>query len=204
MAIGITGIIVFVLGTLPALKRSFLTISLSLIPVILAIVGFSRTALRHELPITQGMAVIGALFLSFLSDVALLAVVRVTLRKLIKESQTWKILAAIGVQIAILALLVLTPWPFMKNQGTIALQLLVTLSLFNAFTGLAASIFLLTLLFVLLHRAFWPFLDRIVYPVAARRMLGNHTLMASTGTAMMTFASPLAWRIFQAFVARFA
>ena len=84
-----------------------------------------------------------------------------------------------------------------KYKGSAAMQGFVVLAIFNLFTALAASLFLLTLVFVLLHRVFWPFIDRLIYPVAARRMLANSAITAAIGTACMTLALPLIWRVFK-------
>jgi hypothetical protein len=163
--------------------------------LIIVVGGTIKLALRHEAT-AQHVAFMAGLFFSILSDVALLVVVRLTVRRLSKESRLSGILIAILAQIAVIALLVILPFelagPLITRfgQGPI-LQALFALAVFNAFTGLAASVFLLTLFFVLLHRALWPVLDKLVYPLAARQVIRNHTLMASIGTGCFVFAFPL-------------
>jgi hypothetical protein len=46
------------------------------------------------------------------------------------------------------------------------------------------------LLLVLLHRATWPVLGRLIYPLARRQVIRNHKIMAGVGTACLIFAFP--------------
>jgi hypothetical protein len=197
----IIGLTMLVLGILPALKRSFITVFLSLVPVAFLVSGIIKVALRHEVSEQYVVLMLG-LFFSFLSDVAFVVLVRVTIRRLTKENHTLAFLLALFAQIAVIALLVVFPFvivsPLLEKFGQgIIVNSLVALTFFNMFTCIAASLFLLTLLFVLLHRAVWPILDKVVYPIAARRVVRDHKLMAGIGTGCMVFTFPLMWSIFK-------
>jgi len=204
---GVIGAIILGLGVLPAIKRSVFTIFLSLIPLMVMISGSIKIALRHE-PTAPHIALFLGLVLSFMSDVTLLAIVRMSLRRLATENRASRILVAIAAQVAAIGLLVLLPYELsgtllVKYGRTGTLQAFAVLAIFNLFTGLAASLFLLTLLFVLLHRVFWPLLERIIYPVAARRLLGDAKIMAAFGTACMTAAWPLIRQILKGVASAF-
>lgn len=190
----ISGLVFAALGTLPALKRASATIFPSLIPLTFFLSGMAIAAFQSQIR-AKHAAFLSALLLSLLSNVVLLGIVRLTLRRLAKDSRTSRLLLAILIQIAIIFFLVYAPFGWAQGireeygEGVVA-QTFGAVGALNIFTGLASSLFLLTLLFVLLHRALWPMLDKAIYPLAARAVIRNHTLMASIGTGCMVFAFP--------------
>jgi hypothetical protein len=72
-----------------------------------------------------------------------------------------------------------------------SLVALFALAFFNTFSGIASCIFLLVLLFVLLHKVFWPVLGKLFYPLARYRVIRDSKIMASVGTACFIVAFPL-------------
>ena len=198
----IVGAVLLLLGVLPALKRSVVTTALSLGPAALIVLISVKAAFASG-GIAKLIGLDFGLILSLLCDVGLIVVVRLTLKWLVRESRIPKIFAAIVMQIAVVALLILLPYELggslairFKESG--AVQGFVVLGIFNLFTALAASLFLLTLVFVLLHRAFWPFIDRLTYPVAARQVLANSAIMGTVGTACLGASSPWIWHVLKA------
>jgi hypothetical protein len=68
---------------------------------------------------------------------------------------------------------------------------LVMMGSLNIFTALASSVFLLSLLLLLLHRALWPVLGRILYPLARHQVIRSRKVMVALGTACFSLAFPL-------------
>jgi hypothetical protein len=198
----LVGAILLVLGILPAIKRSVVTICLSLIPCLIIVPALVKAVLNHQRA-GDSIALLLGLLLSFFCDVGMLVAVRISLRSLTQENRIPRILMAIAVQVTVIALLVVLPFEMggrlLTKYGQAPLLIgFGILAIFNIFTALAAALFLLTLLFVLLHRLFWPMLDRIIYPVAARRLLADSTVMTTFGTACIALASPMVWHVLKA------
>jgi hypothetical protein len=136
-----------------------------------------------------------ALGASFLSDVFLLVLVRYVVGRISEETSGFRLAVAILIQVGVITLLVFVPFwasgPLMVKFGQRPeLRALLALGIFNAFTGIASSVFLLALLVVLLHKAMWPVLGRLLHSVAQRQVLRNHWVTASIGTACFILAFP--------------
>lgn len=56
------------------------------------------------------------------------------------------------------------------------------LSLLNVATAIMCIIPIFTLLFVLLHKLLWPFLSRLLYPLASLQIVGNRKVLVSVGS----------------------
>jgi hypothetical protein len=65
-----------------------------------------------------------------------------------------------------------------------------TLFVLNLPAGLSAVLFIVVLLFLILHRAFWPSACRLIYPVQRFQLVRNRKLMASLGIASFALISP--------------
>jgi len=187
----ILGMICLSLAVLPALVRSRWTVALSLLPLGVNLLGFIRLTMRHR-PIYTEVLTIVALTVSLLSDVLLLALIRLTIRRVSAKPSVSRIGIAVLIQVGIILFFVVTPWETAGLLGARpATQLLVGVAAFNVFTGLASSAFLLILLFVLLHKAIWPVLGKLFYALARHEVIRNRKIMASVGTGCFVFAWPL-------------
>jgi hypothetical protein len=186
----ILGMICLFLAVLPALVRSRWTVALSLLPLGANLFGFMGLTMRHT-PLDTHAAALLALVLSLLSDVLLLALVRLTVRRVSAKPSVSRIAIAILIQLGIIVLLVVTPWETVGRLRGAALTVVVGVAVFNVFTGLASSVFLLMLLFVLLHKAIWPILGKLFYALARHQVIRNRKIMASVGTGCFIFAWPL-------------
>jgi hypothetical protein len=136
-----------------------------------------------------------ALLLSLLSDIFLLVLVRFTLRWISTKTNASRIALAILIQAGVFVFLVVAPLvagdvliETLGPQNTF--KALGTVALLNVFTGLASILFVLMLLFVLLHRVFWPALGRLFYPLARYQLIRNKTFLCSLGIVCLVFAFP--------------
>ncbi len=199
--LGVVGAVFMIFAVLPAIKRSGTTIVLSLVPPLLVLAGSVKLVILGRSTPAAGLII--GLMLSLASDVVLLALVRATIRRLATESRLSVLMLSIIGQVAALGILIVLPFEasgflLVRYGSSSALQGFATLAIFNLFTAIASSMFLLVLIFVLAHRALWPLMDRVVYPVAARRMLADPKIMAALGTTCMGVASPLVWSLLKA------
>jgi hypothetical protein len=191
------GFILLVIAALPSLWPTPLTIGLSLLPALFWIGGVVKLVRLHA-DFRNQLSMLIALLVSVLSDVLLLAIVRIVIRRLSGQTSISKIAAAALTQIFVLALLVVVPLKTFLllaertgNGDTPSSMFAFSVAAFNVFTGLACSVFVLVLFVVLLHKLLWPMLSRLVYPLARFRVVHNHKLMASVGTGCLIFAFPL-------------
>jgi hypothetical protein len=69
-------------------------------------------------------------------------------------------------------------------------QFLILITAFDLLTAITASLFTLTLLGVLIHRAFWPVIGILVYQAARYRLVHNHKAMAMLGAGCVVVAFP--------------
>src|ERR1035441_9118325 len=188
------GFICLLLAVLPSLLPSRWTVALSLSPFLLITFGTIQTIRLHR-PVGSALALYVALVASFLSDVFLLVLVRYVVRRISEETSGFRLAVAVLIQVGVITLLVVAPFQaagslMVKFGQRPELRALLALGIFNAFTGIASSVFLLALLVVLLHKAMWPVLGRLLHSMARHQVLRNHWVLASIGTACFIFAFP--------------
>lgn len=193
------GLVCFLLAALPSLLPSFLSVGLSLIPGLLVVVWVARVVQVHRLFGNQ-LALVAAFLASLLSDVLLLVVVRFTVRLISAATTVSRIAVAVLIQLGVVVFLVVAPWEAglsltvkFGNHPTALAIFGVFVAGLNVFTGIMSCTFILVLLFVLLYKAFWPVLGRLLYPLARYQVVRNHKVMASIGTGCFVFAFPLMW-----------
>jgi hypothetical protein len=185
----------FLIGLLPSLSPSRWFVRLSLLPVYFFGFGMLLELIERPHGPHKQLAFSSALLASFLSDIFWVALVRFTVRWIIAKTNVFRIACAVLIQLGVIILLVdlpaavgevlidtYGPLPAFKAVGLVAAL--------NVFAGLASSLFFLTLLFVLLHRVFWPVLGRVLYPLARQQVIHNRGIMLSVGTACFIFAFP--------------
>ncbi len=197
------GLVCFALAGMPSLWPSPWCVGLSLIPISLFSYGLSRMVLIHapfNIPVEM---LIAALIVSVLSDIFLLAIVRLTVRRVSAQTNAFNITTAILVQTAVIVLFVIGPFQTglhlmakTDNKPTGPSMFAIYVAVFNACTGLACCLFIFLLLFLLLHKSIWPMFSRLLYPLARYRVILRHGLMASMGSLCILFAVPLAWKPF--------
>ncbi len=188
------------LAALPSIFPSRWAVALSMIPAFLYGVTFLYLTKTH-LWTPKRLAFPIAMLLSLLSDVLLLALVRFTIRWISAKATAGRIAVTLLIQVAIVYFLVLIPFAIPEalaiedsiedfRQSTTPMAL-TGMGGLNIFTGLASSVFLLALLFVLLHRITWPILSRLVYPLARYEVVRNQKVMLRVGTVCLVLALPL-------------
>lgn len=197
------GLLCFGLAAMPSLWPSPWCVGLSLIPISLFSYGVIRLMLIHAPFDIQMEMFTAALIVSVLSDVFLLAVVRLTVRRVSAQTNAFNITTAILVQTAIIVLFVVGPFQTglhlitkAGNKPTGPAMFAIYVAVFNAFTGISCCLFIFLLLFLLLHKSIWPIFSRLFYPLARYRVILRHGLMASIGGVCILFAVPLAWKPF--------
>lgn len=195
----IIGLVCFLLAALPSLVPSFLSVGLSLIPGLLVAAWVARVIQLHRLFGGQ-LALVAAFLASLLSDVLLLVLVRFTVRLISAATTASRIAVAVLIQLGVVVLLVVAPVEAgvsltakFGNHPTALAIFSIFVGGLNVFTGIMSCMFILVLLFLLLHKAFWPVLGRLFYPLARYQVIRNHTIMASIGTGCLLFAFPLMW-----------
>jgi hypothetical protein len=157
--------------------------------------GIIKLVLQHRANGDQ-LTLLVCLIAGVLSDVLMLALVRYTVRRVSKLPSVLRVSLAVLVQLAIIISLVVVPIQgsgqlMVKFGNRLGFKAMLWIGIFNLFTGLAASAFLLVLFVVLLHRVTWPILGRLIYPLARHEVVRNHLVMAGIGTACFVFAFPL-------------
>jgi len=188
------GLICLTLAVLPSLLPSPWTAALSLFPFLLITAGTLNALWLHR-PLAGLLVVYIALLASFLSDVLVLALVRFVVRQISAETSVFRLTVAVLMQMGLIALLVVAPF---QSAGSLmvkfgqrpTLRALLAFGIFNAFTGIASSVFLLVLLVVLLHKAMWPVIGRLLYSLARHQLIRNRLVTAGIGTACIVFAFP--------------
>lgn len=192
----IGGFIFLLFALLPSFAPSRLFVFVSLVPAFFWTIGLplqlllSTSSHKHK-----ALAIYAALIVSFLSDVFLIALVRFTIRWVSIRTSVSRIAVAALLQAGVFILVLLVPLDIgISLIGTIGprpeLMALVCVAFFNVFTGLTSCMFLIALLFVLLHKIVWPILSRSVYPLARHHLIRSRTVMGALGTGCIIFAFP--------------
>jgi hypothetical protein len=190
----IVGSVLFVIGALPSVLPYRIVRIFSLLPAVVSIGGAIRLALHH-LPIGEQLGLLAALFIGVFFDIALLAGVRKSLRWMKEQNDAIRICLTMVAHIAMAIVIVWVPMDLAvavkaKFPSKALQNFLFGIGAFNLFTSAVACTFVITLLFVFLHRIFWPVLERLVYPFARYRVVRNPKAMATIGAACVVFALP--------------
>ncbi len=186
----IIGSACLLLAVLPALMRSRWSTALSLLPLSCVLLGLIRLLANHSVDKGQ-VEILVALVVSVLSDILLLALVRLTIRRVSADPSISRIAIAVLIQACIISLFIAAPWETSGYLRGTTGRVVLGVGIFNAFTWAASSVFLLALLFVLLHRVIWPILSRMFYPLARHEFVHNRKIMAGVGTGCLIYAFPL-------------
>ena len=161
------GSVALFFAVLPSLWPSRWANGLSLFPVLAIMTGLAKLTWLHRATGDQLITLIAGV----LSDALMLALVRYAVRKVSARPTLVRVSLAVVAQLAVITLLVILPFEasgqlMVKFGNRLMFKSLLWLGLFNLFTGLAASVFLIVLFFVLLHRVTWPIIGRLIYPFA--------------------------------------
>lgn len=196
----VTGLVFSLLAVLPSLFPSRWAVALSMIPAGFFGWGFLYMVIAH-LWTNKGWSLFGGLLLSLLSDILLLVLIRFTVRWVSAKTSVWRIAVTLLMQAGIVYFLVLVPFVIsavVREEITLeefrqstTLMTLTEMGVLNISTGIASSVFLLTLIFVLLHRITWPILSRLFYPLAGYEVVRTPKIMFRMGTACVLLALSL-------------
>jgi len=193
--LAIVGLGFFIFGALPSIFPYRFARILSLLPALLFIVGMVNLARKHA-PVGRQLWLFAALVVSTVADIILVVLVRQSIRWASQAVHTGKILLVIVGQLTVVALVLWVPqdvagrlMSFGHGNSPFP-QFLIGIATFNLFTAIAASLLTLTLLGVLIHRAFWPVTGILIYQAARYRLVHNHKAMAVLGAGCVAVAFP--------------
>lgn len=188
----IAGFLCIVLALLPMFRKSALWPWLSCMPAAFLLVRTSQMLYGH-LAHGREIGIVIALAFSFMSDLFLLVLVRQSLRWIQIQTNLLRIIVAVVIQAAALLLIVGIPYrhpivwhPEMAKTNTG--QMLFALALFNLPTAIASLAFSLSLVVVVLHRLFWPFLSELTYILTRNEVLEKRKTVRSIGYALFIYA----------------
>ena len=181
------GILCFVLGSvalvfavLPSIIRNWFGRTVSLAPMLLFTYGSVLVVKRqHGALVSNQASVLAGLLIGVLTDIFVLAAVRLSLRLMANTEKYIRIVWAVLVQVGALILIVLVPFetstPLLSaNKDSLGAKVLLSSMAFNFFTMLGILAFLLLLVVLMVHRALWPMLGRFVYSIARFKPLQNN------------------------------
>ena len=195
LALIVAGLLFTLLAILPTLWHSRWAVALSLFPI--CFLGFDFALLIYfHVGKPRHWGFFAGLVLSLLSDVALLALVRFTIKWIALKSTVLRTTTAIIVHLAVIYLLVIVPIgvaeviPKPEIRQSAVLSAVVSMVGLNVFTALASCSFLFLLLLLLLHRILWPILARVVYPLARFEAIRTRKLALSIGSLCFLYAFP--------------
>ena len=145
------------------------------------ILGFDRL-----LSIDALFTLVFPMLLSLASDLLALATIKWSLGLVAAERSLLAILirllavsAVVAITLCAPVLLLLTPsnqwWWWLEN-------ILIILSLMNASTAIYCLIPIVVFVFVLFHRALWPALSRLIFPIARFELVKNRKALAAIGS----------------------
>lgn len=202
------GILCFVVGSvallfavLPSLIRNWFGRAVSLAPLLLFTYGSVLVVARQRgAVVSNQLTVLAGLGIGVLTDVFVLAAVRLSVRLIANAEKFIKIVWAVLVQVGVLILIVLVPFevstPLLSaNKDSLGAKVLLSSMMFNFFTMLGISAFLLLLVVLTVHRALWPMLGRFVYSIARFKPLqNNRMLFAIIGVVLILYGlGVVAW-----------
>lgn len=190
----IFGFIPLVFAFIPSFIRNWFGRLISLVPLLLFTYVMSSSILTNQSAskYTQE-TVISGLYLGIATDIGALAAVRMSVRLIATTTRIGQIIFAVILQLAVLVLIAVVPFevptPLLAaNQHSFGAQFLLSSMMFNFFTMLGVAAFLLLLTVVLVHRAFWPLLGRLVYSIARFKPIQNNRLaFAVVGLVCMLY-----------------
>lgn len=197
----VTGLVFSLLAVLPSMFPSRWAVALSMIPAGFCGCGFLYMMITHLSTPPKRWSFFWALYLSLGSDILLLVLVRFTVRWVSAKTSVLRIAVTLLMQAGVVYCLVFVPFAISEaarkvmtleefKQST-SLMSLNEMGVLNIFTGIVSSVFLLTLIFVLLHRVTWPILSRLFYPLARYEVVRSPKIMFRMGTACVLLAVSL-------------
>lgn len=193
----ILGLVLFVIAFLPTILPYTVIDIITLVPI-LTVTYITINVIRHHGPaqyVQNQAEIYTALIASTATDVALLVGIRKSIRWISEQVRPLRVLLVILGQIALVIVFV---WFPQHEAGNLMVQykwkllpnFLLMISAFNVFTTIAASAFTVTLLIVLLHRVYWPVVERFFYQIARYKLVRNHVAMASLGAGCFVVVFP--------------
>jgi hypothetical protein len=190
----VIGFVALIFAVVPSVIRNWFGRAISLLPLLF----FSYASLlvvrrQHGAPVSNILTVLAGLLIGILTDIFVLAAVRLSVRLIANTDKAIKIVWAVLVQVGALILIVLIPLeittPLLAvNKDSSIAKVLLSSMMFNFFTVLGISAFALILVVMTVHRALWPTLGRLVYSIARFKPLQtNRTLFAIIGIVCVLY-----------------
>ncbi len=176
----VLGLVVLVFAALPSVIRNWFGRAVSLAPLLLFTYGSVLIVKRQRgALVSNQVTVLAGLVIGVMTDIFVLAAVRLSLRLLANTAKFMKIVWAVLVQVGALILIVLVPFeastPLLSaNKDSLGAKVLLSSMMFNFFTMLGILAFLLLLVVLMVHRALWPTLGRLVFSIARFKPLQNN------------------------------
>lgn len=139
--------------------------------------------------------VVAALLISLCADVVTVALIKQQLTKIAVSPTLLGCMKAIGLLGSAILLVEGTPVGIAmksnllgnKNYHEFAV-ISGYVAVLNATTAVYCLLPMLTLVFLLLHRAIWPTLSRLIYPLCRFKVFNNRKIMAAVGALGLSFA----------------
>jgi hypothetical protein len=195
-------------AVLPTVFQSRWIMPISLIPVSIPIIyGFVDWFLERW---RGAPSALGALAISFISDVVLIIAVRATIRRMAVGNKGWQLVVGMLIQCGCAVVVVVMPVGMavllimldenMKDinvagglweKGSVIEIALLLSALCNVFTACVCLTLIFALAGVLVHRAFWPLASRAIYPLARYEIVRNRKFLISAGVACFVYGFQL-------------
>jgi hypothetical protein len=190
----VIGFVALIFAVVPSVIRNWFGRTISLLPFLF----FSDASVlvvrrQHGAVVSNTLTVLAGLMIGILTDILVLAAVRLSVRLIANTDKVIKIIWAVLLQVGALILIVLIPLevttPLLAvNKDSLIAKVLLSSMMFNFFTVLGISAFLLILIVMTVHRALWPTLGRLIYSIARFQPLQtNRTLFAIIGIVCMLY-----------------
>jgi hypothetical protein len=139
------------------------------------------------------LILLAALISGLASDIALVVIVRQSLRWLVERTTIPRIVGAVVAQVALTITLIYLPFQIIvaggpaKAKSVFAVGMFM-LCAFNIPTALASVSFVFLLFVVVLHRLTWPLLSRLTYILTRRDLLEKRRTIRTISVALILFA----------------
>jgi hypothetical protein len=183
-------IVFFLVACLPMWRRNRITTALTWLPLLMTICWTARQVVKDQ-ETSRILPTATVLVASTLADIVLIAIVRRVLRQISTQLKLFSVFRLVLIQILFTCLLVGLPLVLtnevadrVPTLGGYAMGIFVI----NLTTSIISLVPLAGLLFVLLHRMFWPLSSRLFYPLARYRIIYNRKGLVAGSIACFGYA----------------
>jgi hypothetical protein len=140
--------------------------------------------------------VIIALIGGIACDLCFVAINRAIIRFSLRLETTTQIVTMLGCNLAIAFIYVAPLWLYPEFSASFSVKDFASgIASTNLITALLAFAIVALMLAAVLHRLFWPVLNRPIYAIARRQLVRKPALLLSVAVLLLTWAFP-AWKPF--------